>query len=128
MSDEEKHAHPVDIHVGRRVRMARMAIGLSQIALAELLHLSFQQVQKYESGDNRVSASRLYEISSITGFSIDWFFEGIGDDPADHPTPVAAEPLRHWEWQMIQTFRALPPQVQSHVAKLIRLLLPDRDE
>jgi len=72
--------HPVDIHVGSRVRMRRTLLGMSQEKLGDALGLTFQQVQKYERGANRVGASRLFEISRILDVPIAFFFE---DMPAE---------------------------------------------
>ncbi len=69
--------HPVDIHVGQRMRTQRLALGFSQDRLAKELGLTFQQVQKYERGMNRVSASRLFELGKVLNVSIDFFFKGI---------------------------------------------------
>jgi transcriptional regulator with XRE-family HTH domain len=69
--------HPVDIHVGNRVRQRRTLLGLSQEKLGEALGLSFQQVQKYERGTNRVSASRLYEMGRVLDVPVSYFFENI---------------------------------------------------
>ena len=74
----------VDVHVGRRVRQRRTMLGISQAGLAEALGLTFQQVQKYEHGTNRISAGRLHLISTILGVSIDYFFAGI--TPASYKT------------------------------------------
>ncbi len=74
--------HAIDAHVGERVRLRRTLMGLSQEALGDELNLSFQQVQKYERGTNRISASRLYEISRILDVQISYFFEGIADSEA----------------------------------------------
>lgn len=85
----KQNPHPVDIHVGSRVRLRRNLLGLSQERLAKALGLTFQQVQKYERGTNRVSASRLYEIGQILDVPIAFFFE---DMPAIDDIPsVAAE-------------------------------------
>ena len=67
----------VDCHVGARLRMRRMLLGLNQEKLGEAIGLSFQQVQKYERGSNRIGASRLYELSKIMGVPVSYFFEGI---------------------------------------------------
>ena len=67
----------VDVHVGRRVRQRRTMLGISQAGLAEALGLTFQQVQKYERGANRISAGRLHFISDILGIPINYFFDGI---------------------------------------------------
>jgi transcriptional regulator with XRE-family HTH domain len=69
--------HPTDVHVGRRIRLRRRAEGLSQEKLADGLGLTFQQVQKYERGANRVSASKLHQIGEALGVSVGWFFEGL---------------------------------------------------
>tara|TARA_Y100000780_G_scaffold211112_2_gene210236 strand:- start:432861 stop:433274 length:414 start_codon:yes stop_codon:yes gene_type:complete len=81
---------PIDIHVGQRVRTRRNLLSMSQEKLAEALGITFQQVQKYENGVNRVSSSRLYNIAKIMGVSIDYFFEGFGESPST-PALRAAE-------------------------------------
>ena len=77
----EEAPNPVDVHVGRRVRLRRRELGVSQAWLADRLGLTFQQVQKYERGSNRISASKLYQIASVLEVPITYFFEGL-DDPA----------------------------------------------
>ena len=69
--------HPVDIHVGNRVRVRRMMLKISQSELAETLGLTYQQVQKYEKGANRISASMLYAISNALTVEPAFFFEGL---------------------------------------------------
>ena len=69
--------NPVDVHVGNRIKMRRTILGMSQEKLAGLLGLTFQQVQKYEKGLNRVSASRLWDFSVVLGASVNFFFEDI---------------------------------------------------
>jgi transcriptional regulator with XRE-family HTH domain len=71
-----KIPHPTDKYVGSRVRMRRLMLGMSQEKLADQLRLTFQQVQKYEKGTNRISASRLQEISHILSVPVPFFFEG----------------------------------------------------
>jgi len=83
MRQPDGASNPVDVHVGLRVRLRRKQLGLSQERLAEGLGLTFQQVQKYERGTNRISASKLFEISRILEVPIAYFFEGI--DGATHP-------------------------------------------
>jgi len=78
----KKQANPIDAHVGHRVRLRRMLNGMSQERLGELLGLTFQQVQKYEKGVNRIGAGRLYEIASILGVHISFFYEDIEVDVA----------------------------------------------
>ena len=76
---------PVDVHVGARVRMRRILLGKSQVAVATLLGVSFQQLQKYESGANRVSASRLFDMAHILLTPISYFFDEM---PADLTLPA----------------------------------------
>jgi len=73
----ESVPNPVDVHVGRRVRLRRRAMGMSQATLSEALGLTFQQVQKYERGSNRISASKLFEITSVLEVPITYFFENL---------------------------------------------------
>jgi transcriptional regulator with XRE-family HTH domain len=76
-------ANPIDRHVGARVRMRRKILGVSQEKLADSLGLTFQQVQKYEKGANRVSASKLYEIAAALQTQVAYFFDGLADPGAD---------------------------------------------
>jgi transcriptional regulator with XRE-family HTH domain len=78
----KKAPNPIDKHVGSRVRMRRVLIGMSQEKLGEALGLTFQQVQKYEKGTNRIGASRLQQISTILGVSVSFFFEGAPGEEA----------------------------------------------
>ena len=72
----KKAPNPIDKHVGSRVRMRRMMLGMSQEKLGDALDLTFQQVQKYEKGTNRIGASRLQQISQILQVPVSFFFEG----------------------------------------------------
>jgi transcriptional regulator with XRE-family HTH domain len=72
----KKLPNPIDRHVGSRVRMRRVLVGLSQEKLGEALGLTFQQVQKYEKGTNRIGASRLQQMSRILGVPVEYFFDG----------------------------------------------------
>src|SRR5215467_13733215 len=78
----KKAPNPIDKHVGARVRMRRMMLGMSQEKLGDALGLTFQQVQKYEKGTNRIGASRLQQISLILQVPVAFFFEGA---PTVHP-------------------------------------------
>lgn len=80
----KKKPNPIDIHVGSRIRLRRTMLGMSQEKLGESLGITFQQIQKYEKGTNRVGASRLQNISSILNVPVSFFFE---DAPADAGTP-----------------------------------------
>lgn len=72
--------HPVDLHVGRRMRLRRNLLGLSQETLAHKLGLTFQQVQKYERGLNRISSSRLFDISKVLNVRVSYFFDEMDED------------------------------------------------
>jgi transcriptional regulator with XRE-family HTH domain len=91
----KKAPNPTDKHVGSRVRMRRMMLGMSQEKLGDALGLTFQQVQKYEKGTNRIGASRLQQISHILQVPVAFFFEGgpnaqsgRGDGVGDAPSPA----------------------------------------
>lgn len=78
-------AHPVDIHVGQKLKQIRTLRRLSQTDVAKRLNLSFQQIQKYEIGSNRVAASRLFELSKILEVEPSYFFEGLHDNTNTAP-------------------------------------------
>jgi transcriptional regulator with XRE-family HTH domain len=91
----KKAPNPIDKHVGSRVRMRRMMLSMSQEKLGDALGLTFQQVQKYEKGTNRIGASRLQQISNILQVPVAFFFEGAPDVPGgraqvgkDAPSPA----------------------------------------
>ena len=90
----KKAPNPIDKHVGSRVRMRRMMLGMSQEKLGDALGLTFQQVQKYEKGSNRIGASRLQQISLILQVPVSFFFEGAPPPPGkeagfqDAPSPA----------------------------------------
>jgi transcriptional regulator with XRE-family HTH domain len=113
LEQETKTPHPVDIAVGARVRTARVARGLSQAALAEQLGLTFQQVQKYERGANRISASKLVEIAQTLELAPAEFLQGLDTRPAQDLAPStiglpgAAELLASYARLSPQTRRAL---------------------
>ena len=74
----------IDVHVGRRVRLRRTLLGMSQEKLGEALSITFQQVQKYERGSNRISASRLWDIGQILDVSVSFFFDEMSESTKDH--------------------------------------------
>ena len=78
--------NPIDVHVGSRVRLRRTLLGMSQEKLGEAIGLTFQQVQKYERGANRVGASRLFELSRVLDVQVAYFFEEMGADTAAKAT------------------------------------------
>lgn len=88
MMNDKKKPNPIDIHVGGRIRLRRNMLRLSQEKLGEKLGITFQQVQKYEKGANRVGASRLQAISEIMGVHVSFFFE---DAPGNTTTKLAED-------------------------------------
>ncbi|MDK4742711.1 helix-turn-helix domain-containing protein [Rhizobium sp. CNPSo 3464] len=75
----QKDPSPIDVEVGRRIRMRRRILGMSQTTLAEGLNVTFQQVQKYEKGKNRVGASRLQSVADCLDVPVSFFFEGVSE-------------------------------------------------
>jgi transcriptional regulator with XRE-family HTH domain len=78
-ADRESRPSPIDVHVGARIRLRRTLLGMSQERLGEALGLTFQQVQKYERGVNRVGASRLFDLSRVLDVPISFFFDDMPD-------------------------------------------------
>ena len=88
MTLPKKTPNPIDVHVGSRIRLRRNMISMSQEKLGEALGITFQQIQKYEKGTNRVGASRLQQISQVLGVPVSFFFE---DAPGEAPPGGVAE-------------------------------------
>ena len=89
LGSNERRPNPTDVHVGQRVRARRRQLGLSQERLAEALGLTFQQVQKYERGANRISASKLWDTAGFLNVTISYFFDGL---PAASSAEGVSEP------------------------------------
>ncbi|WP_337268018.1 helix-turn-helix domain-containing protein [Oryzifoliimicrobium ureilyticus] len=83
MIENKKRPNPIDIHVGSRIRLRRTMLGMSQEKLGESLGITFQQIQKYEKGTNRVGASRLQNISSILSVPVSFFFENAPGETSE---------------------------------------------
>lgn len=107
-------AHPVDVHVGERVRGHRRLAGMNQAALGDRLGISFQQLQKYERGQNRLSASLLKEIADTFGVPISSFFAGLGSDPTDDHL-MRAETLK-----LIRFYYAMPEEARSPFLEVVK--------
>ncbi|ALL11903.1 helix-turn-helix domain-containing protein [Caulobacter henricii] len=139
-SDQDRHPNPIDLHVGARIRMRRKILGVSQERLAEDLGLTFQQVQKYERGANRVSASKLYEIARSLQSSVAYFFEGLAD-PTD-ATGVSETGSEQFVHDFLMTPEGLElaglfpkisrPKVRRRILDLVRSMAeetaPDSDD
>ena len=128
----ERKPNPIDIHVGSRVRMRRKLMGVSQEKLAEALGLTFQQVQKYERGVNRVSASKLFESSKFLGVDVSYFFDGLaGRDPASGFAESESERYTH-EFlmttegvELASLFPKLAGKQRRRILVLVRTLADD---
>ena len=122
----KKQANPIDAQVGNRVRIRRMLIGMSQEKLGDMLGLTFQQVQKYEKGVNRIGAGRLFEIARILGVPIDFFYDGVAA-PAEglvDATPPVMEFMSSGEGlQLSLAFMKIKdPKVRKRVLDLVKSL------
>jgi len=114
---------PVDIHVGKRLRTLRLAKGFTQTQLAEMLGLSFQQVQKYERGANRVSASKLHGISLALGVTPNDFFQGLKgfnekNDGEDHPETIH----RRQGLEMMRAMGKIPNAMRLNLLKIAQVM------
>lgn len=119
-----KRPHLVDVHVGHRLRTRRVVVGLTQEKLGSCLGLTFQQIQKYEKGTNRISASRLFEMSQILKINIEYFFEDLETEhhiDLDLDFRMAGENL-----SLIREFSKIKkPSVRKSVALLVNSLAED---
>ncbi|NKB28707.1 MAG: helix-turn-helix domain-containing protein [Rhodobacteraceae bacterium] len=118
--------HPVDVHVGKRVRHRRWMIGMTQQQLAEGVGIKFQQIQKYETGMNRVSASRLWDISEALDVPVAFFFEGL-DGAEDSETSAAASAqgdmlVDKEALELVRSYYAIPETQRRRLFDLARVL------
>ncbi len=123
--------HPVDVHVGARVRLRRMMLGVSQETLGKALGLTFQQVQKYEKGSNRIGASRLMELSELLEVPVQFFYDDFGgaiggapglaeSDPGDDFMELVSSPEGV---QLCRHFAAIKDQkVKKRVLDLVKTI------
>jgi transcriptional regulator with XRE-family HTH domain len=112
--------HPIDANVGLRIRQRRWMLGMTQQQLAQRVGIKFQQIQKYESGANRVSASRLFEISQVLEVPISYFFDGLGElVPAGEETDVLAN---REALELVRAFYSIPEQQRKRLFELARAL------
>jgi len=106
--------HPVDEYVGRRLRARRTALGLSQEEIGEQTGVTFQQIQKYEKGYNRIAISRLYDFGIILKVSVGWFLEGYGGEGGNSEDTEEIEILESREiMTLVRTYNNIPPAVRK---------------
>jgi transcriptional regulator with XRE-family HTH domain len=133
-----RRANPMDVHVGARVRLRRMLLGMSQEKLGEHLGLTFQQVQKYEKGVNRIGASRLFELARVLGVPVQFFYDEApaGAQNAPQAAPGFAEqPGESYVVEFLGTREGLElnkafarisdPRVRRSIVELVRSLAGD---
>lgn len=131
---------PIDLHVGSRLRERRVGLRMSQGKLGEAIGVTFQQVQKYENGSNRIGASNLYKMAGALGVDVGFFFEGYTEpapdtDPGqglgDHPpAALRGDPMSSREAieLVYNYFRITDPDVQKSVFQLLKTLPLEIDE
>lgn len=128
--NEDGEPNPTDIHVGRRMRLRRMLLGMSQEKLATAVGLTFQQVQKYERGVNRVGASRLYDLGKALSVPVAYFFEdmggseepwmvtGLAEDQADYNSGSV---VKREGLDLLRTYNSITdPDVRRQVIQLVK--------
>lgn len=127
-----RRANPMDVHVGGRVRMRRMLLGMSQEKLGEQLGLTFQQVQKYEKGVNRIGASRLFDLSRVLGVTVQYFYDDAPMGTHSAQAGFAEKPGDSYVVEFLGTREGLElnkafsriadPKVRKAVCDLVRTL------
>jgi len=133
----KKAPNPIDKHVGSRVRMRRMMLGMSQEKLGDALDLTFQQVQKYEKGTNRIGASRLQQISHILQVPVSFFFEGA-PAAAEHQAGLGEAPSPAYVSDFLASSEGLAltkafmrikdPKVRRRIVDLVEALVGEEEE
>lgn len=113
--------HPVDIHVGKRIRAQRKLQGLTQSWLANKIGISFQQLQKYETAANRVSPSRLFGIADALGVPPTHFFEGFGKETARKDAARTKDEL-----ELLINYRAMPKRVRKTIRLTVAAIVEGR--
>jgi transcriptional regulator with XRE-family HTH domain len=119
-----KRSNPIDAHVGSRMRMRRMMLGMSQEKLATAFGVSFQQVQKYEKGMNRMGSSRLQHAASVLNVPVSYFFEGGADGPFESPSYLSPSYVDDFVTtsdglRLMKAFLRLRPALQRRIVALV---------
>lgn len=124
-----KSPNTIDLHVGARVRMRRMMMSMSQEKLGEALDLTFQQVQKYEKGLNRIGASRLYQIARVLGVPVSYFYDGLEmpglqQQEREQPALLDIDHLSTSEGIQLNSayFAISDPALRQRLLELVKLL------
>ena len=121
--------HPVDVHVGKRVRHRRWMVGMTQQQLGDIVGIKFQQIQKYETGMNRISASRLWDIAQALDVSISFFFEGFESEEVAAEAAMAATQDTRGDLladkealELVRSYYAIPEAQRRRLFDLARVL------
>ncbi|MEL6691089.1 MAG: helix-turn-helix transcriptional regulator [Pseudomonadota bacterium] len=117
--------HPVDVHVGKRIRHRRWMVGMTQQQLAEKVGIKFQQIQKYETGMNRVSASRLWDIAETLTVPVSFFFVGLeGAEPDQAEARATPSDLMADKeaMELVRSYYAIPENQRRRLFELARVL------
>lgn len=115
--------HPVDVYVGKRVRHRRWMLGMTQQQLAEKVGIKFQQIQKYETGTNRVSASRLWDIGEAMNVPVAFFFDGLDSRQSEPLGEEAGDLVADKEaMQLVRSYYSIPQDQRRQVFELARVL------
>ncbi len=115
--------HPVDVHVGKRIRHRRWMTGTTQQQLAEKVGIKFQQIQKYETGMNRVSASRLWDIAHALDVPVAFFFDGLDAAVAENRSDMPSDVLSDREaLELLRSYYAIPETQRRRLFDLARVL------
>ena len=118
--------HKVDVHVGKRIRQRRWLAGMTQQRLAELVGIKFQQIQKYETGANRVSASRLWDIAEALDIDVSHFFDGMEASKtsgASIPKNIPVDLIGDKEaMDLVRSYYAIPENQRRRLFELARVL------
>jgi transcriptional regulator with XRE-family HTH domain len=114
--------HPVDAHVGKRIRHRRWMVGMTQQQLADKVGVKFQQIQKYETGMNRVSASRLWDVADAMGVSISFFFEGLSEGAAAAYELQGDMMADKEALDLVRSYYAIPEAQRRRLFDLARVL------
>jgi transcriptional regulator with XRE-family HTH domain len=132
MIENKKKPNPVDTHVGSRVRLRRTMLGMSQEKLGEALGITFQQIQKYEKGSNRIGASRLQRITEVLNVPVSFFFEDVPGTAASRPGGLSEPSGPDYVVDFLSTSEGLQlnrafvkisdPKVRRRIIDLVRSL------
>ncbi|HXQ52779.1 MAG TPA: helix-turn-helix domain-containing protein [Stellaceae bacterium] len=118
---KEHGPDPVDVHVGRQMRLARELAGLTQVEVGRRLAMSFQVIQKYEQGEIRVSASRLFQLAHLFERPVAYFFAGFSEEGVP---PAESEEYGRRDLELVRAFRAISSrEVQQRLLQLVRGLI-----